>query len=186
MPRVPVVRRDELDEAGRAAYDEIAESRSSVSGPFGVLLHSPELAVRTARLGALVRYHPDIPDRWRHLVKLIAARALDCQYEFTVHADLARRHGIPEPAVEAIDRGGIPANRDLQGIEPMVTAFAHQLVTTHRVDDVTFEALREAVGLPVLTDLVGTIAYFSMIAFALNAFEVEVRREHTPRLTITT
>jgi hypothetical protein len=54
------------------------------------------------------------------------------------------------------------------------------------VDDVTFEALREAVGLPVLTDLVGTIAYFSMIAYALNAFEVEVRPEHVARLTITT
>jgi 4-carboxymuconolactone decarboxylase len=184
MPRVPAVRREELDEAGKAAWDEIAESRSGVSGPFGVLLHSPELAVRTARLGAYVRYHPEIPNRWRHLLTMIASRAQDSEYEFTVHAYLAREEGIPDAVVDAIDRGEEPDPELLEGIEPIIVAFGHQLATRHRVDAVTFEALREAIGLKGLSDVLGTFAYFSMIAFALNAFGVEVRPGQTSRLTI--
>jgi 4-carboxymuconolactone decarboxylase len=184
MPRVPSVRREELGEAGQTAWDEIAESRTRVSGPFGVLLHSPELAVRTARLGAYVRYHPTISNRWRHLITMIASRAQDSQYEFTVHANLAREEGIPDAVVDAIDRGEEPDPALLEGIEPIIVAFAHQLATVHRVDDVVFDAVREAIGLQGLTDVLGTFADFSMIAFALNAFEVEVRAGQTPRLTI--
>jgi 4-carboxymuconolactone decarboxylase len=184
MARVAVPRREELDEHGRAAYDEIAESRSGVSGPFKVLLASPELAVRTARLGAYVRYETEILDRWRHLITMICSRALDCQYEFTVHATLARERGVLAEAVAAIDRGGTPDPSMLEDIEPIVVSFTDQLVNRHRVDDATFAALREAVGIQLLTEVVGTIGYFSMIAYTLNAFEVEVRPEHTPQLTI--
>ena len=54
MPRIPAVRREELDEDAREAYDAIATTRGAEftrQGPFGVLLHSPILATRAAHLG---------------------------------------------------------------------------------------------------------------------------------------
>ena len=180
MARVPVVERADLPEASRDIYDEIAESRGKVQGPFGVLLHSPELAIRTARLGAYVRYEAPMPARHRHLIALIASQAQDCQYEFTVHARLAREEGIPADAVAAIAAGEVPTG--LPALESTIVTFTRQLVHDHRVDDAVFGELAAELGMGRLTDVVGAIAYFSMVAFPLNAFDVGVRPEHTPEL----
>ncbi len=180
MSRVPAVERADLDVAGQAIYDEIAASRGRVQGPFGVLLHSPELAVRTARLGAYVRYEAPMPARHRHLIALIASRAFDAQYEFTVHARLARDEGIPAEVVSAIGRGEEPVG--LAEDEGLVVALARQLVIDHRVDDALFAAVVDRFGLAGVTDMVGAIAYFSMVAFPLNAFDVQVRAGHEPEL----
>jgi 4-carboxymuconolactone decarboxylase len=180
VSRVPPVARADLRGDDQRIYDEIAASRGVVHGPFGVLLHSPELAVRTARLGAYVRYEAPMPARQRHLIALIASRAFDCQYEFTVHAGLAREEGIPAEAVVAIGRGEVPDG--LPEDEALVVTLARQLILDHRVADDVFEAIVERVGLARFTDMVGAIAYFSMVAFPLNAFDVGVRAEHTPEL----
>jgi 4-carboxymuconolactone decarboxylase len=184
MPRIPAVNRADLDAAGQAAWDGIEAGRHKVQGPFSVLLHSPELSARISHLGSYVRYECGLPNRWRHLVTMIGARSLDCQYEFTVHAGLAAEEGIPRAVVDAIDHGTRPDPELLQGVEPTLVEFAHQLINDHRVDDATFARLKEAIGLRELADVVGTIGYFAMIAHALNAFDVEVRAEHSPQLTI--
>jgi 4-carboxymuconolactone decarboxylase len=183
MPRIPAVRREDLDEASRAVYDEIAESRGAEftkQGPFGVLLHSPILAGRTAHLGTYVRYEGPMPARHRHLLAMIVARELDCQYEFTAHAVLARQRGIPAEAVAAIGRGEVPEG--LPEVETALVAFVRQLVIEHRVDDKTFAALRDHLGLRGLTDVVGAVGYFTLAGHVLNAFEVEVRDEQVPEL----
>jgi 4-carboxymuconolactone decarboxylase len=182
MQRVPDVERADLDETGRRIYDEIAESRGRVQGPFSVLLHSPEFAARAARLGAYVRYEAPMPARHRHLIALIAARELDAQYEFTVHARLGREEGIPADAVTAIGHGEAPEG--LRPDEALLVSFTRELVRQHRVNDAIFDAARDEWGLRGLTDIVGAIAYFSMVAFPLIAFNVPVRGEHTPELPV--
>jgi 4-carboxymuconolactone decarboxylase len=183
MPRVPVVDREALESDDRAIYDVIAASRGPEfmrQGPFGVLLHSPDLAGRTAHLGSYVRYEGPMPARHRHLLAMIVARELDCQYEFTAHAVLARRNGIPADVVEAIGRAEEPAGLDAR--EAALVRFVRQLVVEHRVDDGAFAELLEQIGLRGVTDVVGATGYFAMAAHVLNAFQVEVREEQTPEL----
>ena len=183
MPRVPAVRRDDLDDDARAVYDSIAETRGpefTRQGPFGVLLHSPKIAGRAAHLGSYVRYEGPMPARHRHLLAMIVARELDCQYEFTAHAVLARQRGIPAEAVSAIGRGEVPAG--LPEVEAALVAFVRQLVIDHRIDEPIFAALQDHVGLRGLTDVVGAVGYFTFAGHVLNAFEVEVREEQSPEL----
>jgi 4-carboxymuconolactone decarboxylase len=111
---------------------------------------------------------------------MIIARELDCQFEFTAHAVLARQRGIPADAVAAIGRGEVPDGLD--DVETALVSFVRQLVIGHRVDDPTFEALRSLIGLPALTDVVGAVGYFTFAAHALNAFDVEVREDQRPEL----
>jgi 4-carboxymuconolactone decarboxylase len=184
MRRSADVTRETLDPAGQAAWDAIEAGRHVVQGPWLGMLASPELVTRLAHLGTYVRWECGLPNRWRHLITMITARSLDCQYEFTVHADLAGREGIPGSVVEAIDRGELPDPALLEGLEPDLVSFAHQLVNDHRVDDATFARVQAVLGPRQLADLVGTIGYFALIAHVLNAFDVEVRAEHTPQLTI--
>lgn len=183
MPRVPSVRREGLSDADQGVYDAIGATRGSEftkQGPFGVLLHSPALAGRAAHLGDYVRYEGPMPARQRHLLAMIVARELDCQYEFTAHAVLARKNGIPPEVVEALGRGEVPAG--LPPLEATLVSFVRQLVVQHRVDDATFAALDGAIGRKGLTDVVGATGYFAFAAHSLNAFEVEVREEQSPEL----
>jgi 4-carboxymuconolactone decarboxylase len=121
-----------------------------------------------------------MPARHRHLLAMIVARELDCQYEFTAHAVLARQRGIPAEAVAAIGRGEAP--QGLSETEAALVAFVRQLVVEHRVDDGTFARLRDQIGLRDLTDVVGAVGYFSFAGHVLNAFDMEVREEQTPEL----
>lgn len=183
MPRIPAVRREDLDPADQAVYDEIAASRGAdftKHGPFGVLFSSPEFARRAAHLGSYVRYEGPMPARHRHLLTMIVARELDCQYEFTAHAVLARKNGVPDEAIAALGRGEVPTG--LPETEVVLVAFVRQLVIDHKVDNATFAALRDRIGLRGLTEVVGAVGYFSFAGHVLNAFEMEVREEHQPEL----
>ena len=57
--RLPVPRREQLDDAGQRIYDSLADPKGGtirgLRGPGGILLHSPDLS-RHARL--LNRYRP--------------------------------------------------------------------------------------------------------------------------------
>lgn len=189
MPRIRAVRRDELPASQQGIFDDLAATRSvvdgAIQGPFGVMLHSPEAARRTAELGTYYRYESGLPSRVRHLLALIVAQAFDCQYEFTVHAELARADGIPAPIVAAIGRGEDPGPLgSLDELEQTVVRFVRQLVAVHRVEPPTFGALVDLAGMQVVTDIVGNVGYLMMIACPLNAFEVEVRPEQTPELPV--
>jgi 4-carboxymuconolactone decarboxylase len=182
MPRIPALRREDLAEAETAIYDDIADSRGEVIDLFRLLLHRPEFAKRAAHLGTYVRYEAEMPSRHRHLIGMVVGRRFDCQFEFTAHAVLGRRDGIPADAVVALSRGDEPTG--LEEVETALVAFVHRLVATNRVDDTAFTRLRELVGLEALVDIVGATAYFSMIAIPMNAFGVEVKPGQTAELPL--
>ena len=58
-------------------FDSIVGSRGRVSGPFSMLLHSPEVAGRAAHLGAYIRFESVLPADHRELAILTAAREFD-------------------------------------------------------------------------------------------------------------
>ena len=53
MARIAIIeKKEDLQPEHQSIYDAIAQSRGVVGGPFLALLHSPELAGRTAHLGS--------------------------------------------------------------------------------------------------------------------------------------
>ena len=82
MPRVPSIRcRSDVPEAAAHHYDAITSGRGKVSGPFSVLLNSPEVAGRAAHLGSYLRFESCLEPAIRELTVLTAAREHDCHYE---------------------------------------------------------------------------------------------------------
>jgi 4-carboxymuconolactone decarboxylase len=108
MPRIPTVMRDSLPADQQAAYDAIAERRGQVSGPFPVLLNSPEAASRIARLGHYLRYASILKPSTRELAVMTVAREFDCQYAWTSHAPPARQAGVRDEAITALRNGQAP------------------------------------------------------------------------------
>ena len=171
MARIPTIqKREELAPAERAIYDRIVQSRGEVRGPFTVLLHSPELAGRTAELGAYVRFQSRLPVKDKELIVLTVAREMDCRFEWAAHVVLARNAGVREEAIRAIREGLAP-----QGLAPdeaQLVLYVQQLLRAHRVEEATFRALQERFGVELLVELTGTVGYYAMLACTLNAFEV--------------
>jgi 4-carboxymuconolactone decarboxylase len=169
--RIPLVRRqDELAPEARRVWDEIAQSRGKVFGPFTALLQSPELARRVAHLGAYVRFESALQPVQRELAILATARAMDCRYEWAAHAPLARQAGVRPEAIAAIRDRRTPAG--LTPEEAEIVGYVTRLLRDHRVDDRTFAAVRERLGVPRVVELTATAGYYAMLACALNAFAI--------------
>ena len=99
MARFPSVTRDQLKPEDQKYFDEIAGSRGSIRGPYGILLHSPDLAARVANTGAYVRFEFDMPNSLKEVVIITAAAHIKSQYEFAAHARLAREAGVSEDTI---------------------------------------------------------------------------------------
>lgn len=170
--RLPLITsKDSLPPDAHQHFDAIAASRGGrVGGPFAVMMHSPDVASRTAHIGTYVRFESVLPQRLRELAAMVASREFDCEYEWGAHARAAAREGVPEAAIEAVGRGEEPAG--LPESDALVIRYGRQLLVKHRVDDATFEATRALLGEQGVIDLTATLGYYAMIACALNVAEV--------------
>lgn len=173
MPRLPnMTERDEIPPELTESYDRVAALRNgAVSGPYGVLLHSPELAEHAAALGRYVRWNSDLTPAQRETAICTAARQLDARLMWGAHVRLAREAGVREEVIEAI--GQRADLGELAEEEAAVVRYVRELLHANRVTNHAFEALRAVVGDRGIVDLTGLIGYYAVVGFTLNAFEIE-------------
>jgi len=171
MTRVPELKaRDALADSQRQAFDDIVASRGSIHGPFGVLLHSPELARRAAALGGYLRYESSLEPRVRETAVMATAALNACDYEWAAHEPIARSAGVPGSVIDAFrDKRPVdlaPEDRDIYEL-------AVGILQAHRVPAELFERLKTRLGLTGLVEVVAAIGYWSFVAATLNTFEVQ-------------
>ena len=169
LPRITV--REDLPAEDAHAFDSIAESRGRVIGPFSMLLHSPEVAARTAHLGAYIRFESVLSPADRELVIIATSREFDCDFEWSAHEPLAREAGVPPETIETVAHQG-DAGRLSPG-EKTIVEYGRQLFRDRRVSDETFDEARSLFGDRGVVELTATFGYYAMLACALNAFRVE-------------
>ena len=165
-----ITKKEDLAAVHHPVFDAIAESRGEVRGPFTMLLHSPELASRVSHLGAYVRFDSNLDGRLKELVILTIARELDCQFEWSMHAMLARKAGISDACVDAIADHREP---QVTNDEASICAYVRELLQTHRVSGPTFTAVEKVLGAKGCVELSGLVGYYAMLACVLNALEVD-------------
>ena len=172
MARLPqITTREDVAPDHRHIVDGIAESRGRISGPFAMLLHSPEIAGRAAHLGAYIRFDSILDPALRELAIITAAREFDCDYEWGAHERLARKEGVRDVVIDAVaTRGDLGSLTD---DEALVVSYGRELLRDHRVSAATFEKAKNKFGEQGVTELTATMGYYGMLACALNAFEVE-------------
>lgn len=172
MARLPNVTREQLKTEDQKFYDDIAGSRGSIRGPYGVLLHSPDLAARVAATGAYVRFDFDMPNSLKEVVIIAAAREAKSQYEFSAHARLAREAGVSEDTITAIAQGKAPEG--LSGDEETLVRYTIELLRDRKISDATFDAVKNKWGDRGVVDVTALIGHYLLVAQILGAFEVEL------------
>lgn len=159
----------------------VAGKRGKVPGPMIGWLPNPELARRAQRLGELLRYNSSLEPALSELAILVCGRHWTSHYEWTAHKRIALAAGVDQRTIADIAaRKAAPFLREPR--EEAVFAAASQLLKEGRLDDATYGQALATLGQRGLTDLVGIIGYYSMVALTLNAFEIGLPENLAPEL----
>jgi len=144
----------------------VAGERRGASGPFNVLLRSPEMGDLAQQFGASMRFHSSLPRKLNEMAIIITARHWTAQYEWNAHRAAAAQAGLNEAIIQSIAAGKRPANLDTD--ETVVYNFATELLTTKQVGDATFKAVKDKFGEKGVVDLIGVMGYYQLVSMLLN------------------
>ncbi len=182
-PRLTPLRPESLDASQRALYDAIVErprgqgplrpmilrEDGSLCGPFDAFLRTPEAGLVLERLGMAMREDVAISPAAREVTILVVGQAWGAEFEWWVHAMLAKQAGVSEAEIDAIGHGQRPDFAD-----PAVGAahdVAVELIHRRRVSEETLERARTALGERGLVEVVTLAGFYQLISGVLTTFE---------------
>lgn len=174
MVRVPYVSREELDADGQKIYDRIREDRGTeeVGLQFQALLNSPQSAGHLTSLGASLRFQSSMPENLKELAIILVAREWDSDIEWTGHSILAAKAGVSDGSIEAIRTH--KTDDGLSNDETVVSKFVHEMIRDKKVSDGTYADAEKLVGQRGVVDLTLTVSYYSALALAQIALQLEM------------
>ncbi len=183
--RLPLPRREDLDEDGRRAYDRLADPTGGtlrgLKGPGGIQLHSPELSRRSRPVNHYLRYESGLGGRVRELAILATAREHDSQFEWAAHEPAALAEGIAPEIIDVIrhryDTAGLAA------ADALVIDLGREIFRTRRVAPQTYARALRQFGVRQLVDLVALMGNYAGTAALLAAFDMRLdpgQRAHLP------
>ncbi len=179
MARIPAANGGSVPQDQKATFDEFVQERGGVpaSGPVSIMINVPEVAKRGAHLSEYLRGGSTLPSMIQELAMLTTARELDCQFIWNAHAAGGRNAGLKDATVE-----NLREKKELAGLSPDETAvvnYGREFFRAHRVAQATFDAALAQFGVRGLTELTNLMGYYALLAFNINAFEVELPAERT-------
>ena len=99
-------------------------------------------------------------------------RENDCHFTWQAHAPVGRQAGLRDDTVDALlDKKEIPG---LEDDEAAVVNYGQEFFRTRKVSQDTFNAVLAQFGVLGLTELTNLMGCYSMLAFNVNAFGVEL------------
>jgi 4-carboxymuconolactone decarboxylase len=184
--RLPVVKRDSLDEPGKALYDKIdADARSGRSlagfkGPYGIALYSPRVADADQLKNNYLRFDSNIGRRSYEVAVLVTARELNHQFEWSAHEPAALKAGVEHAVIDVIKH-----RRPLSGLQPKDAAIiqlGREVLGRRSVESKTFADALKLFGPKDLVDVVSVIGNYAAIAILLDTFNQQLAPGQTPLL----
>lgn len=165
------------DEQRRIAQALIDGPRGGVFGPFVPLLHAPALAEPVGALGEVLRFRGALPARVRELLICAVARHTHNQFEWQLHAALARQAGVSPAVIDALRTGARPdAARDgLADDESVALDLAHELLRQHGASDATHARAKAVFGDAGAVEIATLVGYFTMVCWVMNLARTPAR-----------
>ena len=185
--RLPPVKREELDEAGRRAYDAMTKEgsklRASLRGPTGFWLHMPEVIEHVRELNWNLRNSElGLARPLRELTILVAARANDCQKEWTAHEPRALSAGVEPAIIDAVKHGKPLAG--VAGTEAAIITFGRELFRDKRVSAATYAHALQVLGQRGLVHMIALLSNYTMTAVIFAALDQQVAPDQVALLPL--
>jgi len=176
--RLPAIKRDELDDAGKKLFD--ARGTLDGFGPAPIRLYSDALAEHMGAVNDYLRYKAGLDPRLIQLMILATARENDCLYVWTAHEPQALKAGVPPDVIDVVRYG-----KPLDGLaekDAVIIQLARGAVGKHHVDsDVAAHAMR-LFGKQGMVNYVSLMGDYAATTVLLNTFDQHIRPADTARL----
>lgn len=175
LSRLPLLKRDDMDEDGKRIYDMLAGGEGKTvapTGPVAISLYSPKVAEAIQMLNQYLRFHGVLKPRDYEVAILVAAREFDQQYEWSGHEMGARNAKIPEPVIDAIKHS--KPTTGLSDRDILLITFARDSLHQHRISSDLYAQAVATFGKQGTIELATIIGDYAMAAIMLNATDQHV------------
>ncbi len=183
--RLPLLKREELDEAGKRIYDRACTPGGTIAGlqgPAGIQLYSPKAGEHLGALNRYLRFQAGFTPRVREVAILTVAREMDSQFEWVAHEPEALKEGVAPNVIDVIKHRKSTAGLD--ATEATVIELGRQIFRDHKVTPQTFAAAKALFGPHKLVELVMLMGIYANTAALLTAFDMQLHAGHKPSLPI--
>ena len=183
--RLPLPRREDLDEAGQKTYDRGTTPGATIAGlqgPAGIQLFSPKTAPHLVAINRYLRFEAGFSPRVREIAILTTAREMDSQFEWVAHEPEALKEGVPQQVIDIIKHRRSTAGID--DTDATVIELGRQLWRDHKVKPETFAKAKAIFGPNKLIDLVLLMGNYAGTAALLAAVDMQLHAGKKPLLPI--
>ncbi|HKA74261.1 MAG TPA: carboxymuconolactone decarboxylase family protein [Xanthobacteraceae bacterium] len=183
--RLPLPRREDLDEVGKRMYDRGTTPGATIAGlqgPAGIQLYATKAAEHLQPLNRYLRFQSGISPRIREIAILVTAREMDSQFEWVAHEPEALKEGVPPAVIDVIKHRR--STEGLDAADAVVIALGRQIWRDHKVTSQTFATAKEIFGPNKLIDLVLLMGNYAGTAALLTAVDMQLHSGKTPLLPI--
>lgn len=184
LNRLPVVKREQMDEKGKQVYDHVAGGSGKIASPTGpasIELYSPGAAEPLRTLNEYLRRQGNLlGNPITELAILVAAREGDSQYVWSAHEPAALKAGVAQPVIDVVKY-----NRDVAGAgekETVVIRMGRQLLREHKLDSPTFAKAVELFGTQGTVELVTLMGDYTLNGLLLAALDQHLPPDRKPLL----
>jgi 4-carboxymuconolactone decarboxylase len=172
---------DRMTEAQKKAAAEFEAARGTLSGPWAVILRSPEMINRARSLSDYLRFNSSLPPRLSEFVILITAREWTQQYEWNAHHPLAMKGGLNPEIAKAVAEGRRPEK--MADDEAALYDFCIELNRHRSVSDATYARALAKFGEQGVVDAIGLSGWYTLVAMMLNTARTPLPADAAPALT---
>jgi 4-carboxymuconolactone decarboxylase len=181
LTRLPQLTREDLDEAGKAIYDDIVgDGPTPTTGPVAVSLHSPQIAVPWNNLNGFLRYNGELSPRHTEVAILVATWEIQQQYEYSAHEPAALRFGAPQEVIDTIKYDREPAG--LSAEETVIIELGRQLMREHKVDSDLYARAVELFSEKGVVELATVMGDYVMVGMVLTTIDQHLPKDRPARL----
>ena len=182
--RLPLPKREDLDDVGKRAYDRAAapgKSLVGLRGPGGITLYSTKTVEARAQFSNHLRFDV-FPANIREVAILAVAREMDSQFEWAAHEPEALKEGVPADVVDVIKH-----RKSTQGLDETYAAIielGRQTFGDHKVTSECFVRVKKLFEPTKLVELVMLMGNYAATAALLTAFDMQLPEGQKPLLPI--
>ena len=164
--RMAPIPKDKMSDAQKKAAAEFEAARGNLTGPWSVMLRSPDMINRARALSDYLRFKSSLPPRLSELVILITAREWAQQYEWNAHHPLALKGGLDPAIAKAVGEGRRPEK--MAEDEAILYDFCMELQRNRSVSDATYARAVGKFGEQGVVDAIGLSGWYTLVAMVLN------------------
>jgi 4-carboxymuconolactone decarboxylase len=165
--------RTDMNAQQRALVERVeAGPRGAVPINLQIWLHNPNFADAAEAFGRYVSQEAPIGKRAKEIIILVVAAYWESEFEWYWHSTLAAKFGITQEQIDAIR-----AKRDPGFSEPseqITYEMAFALNERRDVSDELYKRAMEVLGHTGVSDLIGLMGLYTMIAHTINTYRVPI------------